>query len=583
MMRRLSFFVPFYVFLLLAGCKKDKPSNDPITYGSSFALNLFSEKAVYKPGETARFSINRNLQGDWKVRLRHLNALILEQPVSGNSVSIAMPTQDFKGYLVELVEIKEGKEIIQASIGVDVSSDWHRFPRYGFLSKFGVIRETEMEKTIEQLTRHHINGLQFYDWQYKHHQPLAVTGALPMQSWTDIANKEVVLKTVQTYIELAHDKGMKTMFYNLAFGALKDAAADGVQEEWYLFKDANRREKDKHVLPQPFFKSDIFLTDAGNTEWQNYLINQNKQVYQALDFDGYHVDALGDRGRLFNYNGEPVNQAADFSSFLTAMKNAAPAKKLVMNAVNQYGQRESIASAPVDFLYTEVWHPNETYADLATILGNNYFLSDGKPTVLAAYMNYTLSDNPGYFNTPGLLLTDAIIFALGGAHLELGEHVLSKEYFPHTNLQVRDELRIALIKYYDFMVAYENLLRDGGEWNELSVVCTNQKMTINLWPPVTGNVSLLSKKIEGRQVFHLLNFNKAIDLNWRDTYGLQRKPDLVENAILRCTVQQKVTKVWVASPDHFQCAPQELSFVQEGNELVFTLPSLLYWNMIVIE
>ncbi|WP_290797495.1 glycoside hydrolase family 66 protein [Flavihumibacter sp. UBA7668] len=582
-MVRLLFLVPFLAVYLLTSCKKDKPSNDPITYGSSFALNLFAEKAVYKPGETVRFSINRNLQGDWKVRLRHLNSLILEQPVSGNSVSIALPAQDFKGYLVELVEIKEGKEIIQASIGVDVSSDWHRFPRYGFLSKFGAIREMEMEKTMEQLTRHHINGLQFYDWQYKHHQPLAGTGALPMQSWTDIANKEVRLNTLKKYIELAHEKGMKTMFYNLAFGALEDAAADGVKEEWYLFKDANRKEKDKHVLPQPFFKSDIFLTDAGNGEWQNYLINQNKQVYQALDFDGYHVDALGDRGKLYNYNGEPVNQAEDFSSFLAAIKNAAPAKKMVMNAVNQYGQRESIALAPVDFLYTEVWHPNETYADIATILGNNYFLSDGKPTVLAAYMNYTLSDNPGYFNTPGLLLTDAVIFSLGGAHLELGEHILSKEYFPHTNLQVKDELRVALMKYYDFMVAYENLLRDGGEWNELAVVCTNQKMTINQWPPVSGNVSLLSKKVDNRQVLHLHNFNQATDLNWRDTNGQQRKPELVENAILRCMVNQKVTKVWVASPDHFQGAPQEISFVQEGNELVFTLPSLLYWNMIVIE
>lgn len=582
-MIRSIIYVPLIVTLLLSGCKKDKPVNDPVTYGNSFALNLFADKAAYNPGETARFSINRNLQGDWKIRFRHLNQLILEQPVSGTSFSWTLPAEDFKGYLVELVEIKEGKEIVQASIGVDASSDWHRFPRYGFLSKFGTIASSDMEKIINNLTRHHINGLQFYDWQYKHHQPLAGTGALPMQSWTDIANKEVRLNTVKNYIELAHEKGMKTMFYNLAFGALKDAAADGVKEEWYLFKDANRTEKDKHVLPQPFFKSDIFLTDAGNAEWQNYLINQHNQVYQALDFDGYHVDALGDRGRLYNFKGGQVNQAEDFSSFLTAMKNAAPAKKLVMNAVNQYGQRESIAAAPVDFLYTEVWHPNESFADLATILGNNYFLSDGKPTVLAAYMNYDLSDNPGYFNTPGVLLADAVIFALGGAHLELGEHLLSKEYFPHTNLQVSDELRWALMKYYDFMVAYENILRDGGEWNALPVTCTNQQMTIRQWPPVTGNVSMVSKKMEGRQILHLINFNQAAELNWRDTNGRQRKPQLVENAVLQCTVNQPVKRVWLASPDHHQGAPQEISFVQEGNELVFTLPSLLYWNMIVIE
>lgn len=582
-MVRAKFFVPFVYCLLLAACRKDGPEKDPITYGNAFSLQLLADKAAYKPGEVASFRINRQLAGNWKIRFRHLDQLILEQPVSGSTLKLPLPTPDYKGYLVELVEIAEGKELVKAAIGVDVSSDWKKFPRYGFLSKFGSIPGAEMERVMEELTRYHINGLQFYDWQYKHHQPLAGTGALPMQSWTDIANKEVRLNTLQQYIEMAHARGMKAMFYNLAFGALKDAATDGVKEEWYLFKDAERKQKDKHPLPQPFFKSDIFLTDAANREWQQYLINQNKQVYEALAFDGYHVDALGNRGALYAYDGRQVNQARDFTPFLEAMKTAAPEKRLVMNAVNQYGQGESIASAPVDFLYTEVWHPNETYADLATILANNNYLGNGKPSVLAAYMNYTLSDNPGYFNTPGVLLTDAVIFAHGGTHLELGEHLLSKEYFPHNNLQPRDDLRTALLNYYDFIVAYQNLLRDGGDWNSVNLSCTNQKMTINQWPPVSGNVSLLSKKIGNRQLLQLLNFNQATELNWRDDRGQQQKPALIENATLRCTLGQTVRKIWVASPDRLQGAPEEISFEQQGNELVFTLPSLLYWTMIVIE
>lgn len=43
---------------------------------------------------------------------------------------------------------------------------------------------------------------------------------------------------------------MKSMFYNLCFGALKDAASDGVKEEWYLFKDASHTTKDSHDLPR---------------------------------------------------------------------------------------------------------------------------------------------------------------------------------------------------------------------------------------------------------------------------------------------------------------------------------------------
>ena len=36
-------------------------------------------------------------------------------------------------------------------------------------------------------------------------------------------------------------------------------------------------------------------------------------------------------------------------------------------------------------------------------------------TVFAAYMNYNKADNRGEFNTPGILLTDAVMFALGGS------------------------------------------------------------------------------------------------------------------------------------------------------------------------
>ena len=73
------------------------------------------------------------------------------------------------------------------------------------------------------------------------------------------------------------------------------------------------------------------------------------------------------------------------------------------------------------------------------------------------------------FNTPGVLLTDAVIFALGGSHLELGDHMLCREYFPSTALQMNDVLKTAMIRYYDFMTAYQNLLRDKDTEAEISV------------------------------------------------------------------------------------------------------------------
>src|SRR5690606_18054372 len=110
------------------------------------------------------------------------------------------------------------------------------------------------------------------------------------------------------------------------------------------------------------------------------------------------------------------------------------------------------------------------YNDLATIIKqNNVLSSHQKNTVLAAYMNYNLANNKGYFNTASVLMTNAVIFAFGGSHIELGEHMLGKEYFPNNNLQMKQELKTARIKYYDFLTAYQSLLRDGGNFNTITL------------------------------------------------------------------------------------------------------------------
>lgn len=578
-------YVSYALALILMGsCKKNHPANDPVTYGASFVLSINTDKAVYKPGETVTFTLNKPMTGNLKIRYRHLQETISETAFTSTSWTWTAPAADFTGYMIDLYEVVEGKEKIQASTGVDISSSWAKFPRYGFLTEFGQLSADDIQKVMKDLGRHHINGLQFYDWQFKHHMPLAGSPAAPQSTWKNISNQDVYFSTLKRYIEAAHQQGMQAMFYNLAFGALSDAAADGVAEEWYVFKDNKHTTKDKHPLPAPFFKSDIYLTDAGNTAWQQYLAAKHNDVYKALDFDGFHIDQLGDRGSLYNYTGNAINQAATFKPFIQSAKTAAPTKKLLMNAVNQYGQQGGIADAPVDFLYTEVWAPNESFSDLANIIRNNdAYANNTKPTVLAAYMNYDRADQPGYFNTPAVLLTDAVIFAFGGAHLELGEHMLGKEFFPNNNLLMPDELKLSITRYYDFMVAYENLLRDGGAFNSPAVSCTNGKAILNNWPAVQGKVAVVGKEFANRQVLHLVNFSNANSLQWRDANATQVKPVTIENLALAITTGKTVKKAWLASPDSNSGVAVSLSFTQSGNSVSATLPSLQYWDMVVLE
>lgn len=589
-------FKPIILFALisvtLCGCSKsgnntgsgtdlEIPAN--ATTPSYSNVTITTDKAAYKPGDEVTFTANNvSLPASAKVRYKHLNTVLSEVPVTGPTWKWTTPATDYTGYMAEVYSTENGAETIYATVAIDVSSDWKKFPRYGFLSKYPQMSPEEIDNVISNLNRYHINGLQFYDWQNKHHQPLPVSGGVPAATWKDIANRDTYFSTVEKYIGSAHQYNMKAMFYNLVYGAWKNAEADGVQKEWYIFTDNTHTNRDIFALPSPF-QSSLFLLDPSNTGWQQYLEKENRKVYQFLDFDGYHMDQLGDRGARYKYDGTYLDLSKTYEPFIRAIKADEPGKDVVMNAVNQYGQ-QGIAAVSPGFLYTEVWSPFDSFSDLANLIRQNDMLSNNsEATVLAAYMNYDLANSKGYFNTPSVLMTDAVIFAFGGAHLELGEHMLGKEYFPNDNLAMRDDLKSALPDYYDFLVAYENLLRDGGTFNSVSLTSDDGKLKMADWPAYQGAVAVLGKEVSGKQVLHLINFTNSKTQNWRDNQGIQPAPVVIKDARLTCTSGEPVKKIWTASPDVIGGASRSLNFIQTGNKVSFVLPELKYWDMIVLE
>ncbi len=574
---KITSFLPVLLAIILFSCKNEPP----IVIPKAVKVEIQTDKAAYAPGDPVNFTLDKAAPASAKIRYKHLHEVIAEVAYSATSWNWTPPTDDFKGYLVEVYSLENGTEILHGSIAVDVSSDWTRFPRYGFLSKYS--GSEPIATVIGNLNRYHLNGLQFYDWHYKHHHPIAGTGTNPESSWVDIINRTIYFSTVEQYIQAAHDKNMKAMFYNLAFGATKTAESDGVQPGWFMFKDQTHTNRDFHPLPQPPFNSDIFLTNPGNPDWQQYLLAQNQEVYTALDFDGYHIDQLGDRGKLYDYNGAAINLTNGYKSFTDAMKAGNPDKYLVFNAVNQFGQG-SISQSPVNVLYTEVWGPNEGYKDLSTIIANNdFFGSNQKKTILAAYMNYDLAQNPGAFNTSSVLFADAVIFAFGGSHLELGEHMLGREYFPNDNLQMSAELTKALPVYYDFLVAYQNVLRDGGSLFSPTISSVNDQFPLKNWPPDPGKIAVAGRNMGNRQVLHFFNFLNSQSVDWRDTNGTRMAPNNLSSLNMQVSADVPVKSVWFASPDVNGGSAQTVTFTQTGNQVAFTLPSLTYWSMVVLE
>lgn len=563
---------------------------DVTSVTSDLTVNIVTDKACYKPGETVSFTADA-LPAGAKVRYRTLNNIVSEQTASGSSWTWTAPATDYTGYLVDVYRTKEnGSEVILGTIAVDVSGNWTRFPRYGFVATFDASKLVGgvIEKEMAFLSRCHINGVQFQDWHNKHHWPLGGIREQLNEVYKDIANRETYTEVVKKYISTQHALGMKSIFYNLAFGALGDAVTDGVKEEWYIFKNTGRMDKDSHDLPVGW-KSNIYLLDPANTEWQTYIAQRNDDVYANFDFDGYQIDQLGNRGDRYDYNGNKVNLPKGYASFIEAMKQKHPDKSLVMNAVSSYGASQIAGTGKVDFLYNEVWDDESDFKDLHTIIkANDQYGNHVLKTVFAAYMNYNKAGNStGEFNTPGVLLADAVMFALGGSHLELGDHMLCREYFPSTALQMNDVLRTAIIRYYDFMTAYQNLLRDKSTETETGVTlkCTDssRNLSLNTWPPQKSAITTYARNVNGRQVIHLLNFLNADNLSWRDLDGTRPEPRLVSEIPLKLNVSAKVNKIWVASPDCHAGASQELVFEQKDGTVTFVLPSLKYWTMIVLE
>ena len=118
---------------------------------------------------------------------------------------------------------------------------------------------------------------------------------------------------------------------------------------------------------------------------------------------------------------------------------------------------------------------------------------------------------------------------------------------------------------------------DGANLNSIDGI-----VSINNWPPQTGIVSVIGKTVGSKQILHLINF-KSNSLEWRDTNGTKSIPNTIENFQVSYTPTQNVNKVWFASPDLNFGNAFELDFQIDGNQILFIVPSLKYWDMIVIE
>jgi dextranase len=572
-------------------------------------VDAYPDKARYAPSETVRLVVEVEGQPHGTVQIsasiRNLDeevgrcGPVYVAPDAGKTQTVpcVVPNRDYRGYLVMVRLIDAAGDVLsERCTAIDISSDWKRFPRYGYLAHYNQSEGTDPVLWMDELNRFHINGLEFYDFQYRHDQPLAGSVAHSASSWKDIAGRTVDGSVVRELIDEAHRHNMMAMAYNASYSSYDDVftrTKDRLPLTWAIWDSPHNPRSVATAKSLELHNADgwstrrLFYMNQNDPQWQNYLFARMRDLFAVYPFDGWHVDTFGERGG-YAFDGSWVDYIDGFGSFVNKASTALH-KRILFNAVGTLGQ-ERVACSAADFVYSELWDDNETFAGILLTAEQVHYANPENAFVVAAYVHKAPEAGPvpsaRQFNPPAVLLTDAAIFAAGAAHIELGDgnRMLSSEYFPaDTRLSISPALHESLRHYYDFLTAYENYLRDGVEPSDIRVEVVNQPTN-----PfgVPNTIWTIARQKGDTTMVHLIDLLGSNDSHWRDVSMTRTEPPQLQNLQVRVSGSKKVRSVGWASPDSDGGQFHPISFRirnSGGSEWVeFTLPELKYWDTIFI-
>ncbi len=570
--------------------------------------DAFPQKARYAPSAPVQLQVE--LQGspslgeslsaavmDLGKQVGHCGPIILTAHTPASlPLPCSVPRVDFRGYLVTVeLHSATGRVLGRRETALDISSDWKRFPRYGYLAHYNQGEDADPVSWIADLNRFHIDGLLFYDFQYRHDQPLAGTVKDPASTWKDIAGREIDASVIRGFLQQAHEHNMMAMAYNASYSAYDDifTRPHPLPLQWATWSSASgprtaQTAKALNLNLPGWSTSKLFYMNQNDPGWQHYIFGQMQQLFDVYPFDGWHIDTFGEKS-AYAFDRSRVNFIAGFAPYIDHA-HAVLRKRLLFNAVNTFGQNR-IANSTADFVYSELWEDNETFASILRSAEQVHIANPRMAYVIAAYLHRReAKDGPPpaatQFNLPSVLLTDAAIFASGASHIELGDgdRMLSNEYFPSdTRLTVSPRLHDSLRHYYDFLTAYEVYLLD-------QLTPANVAVKIQGYPidalGVPDTLWSISRQHGATTIVHLINLLGSDDPHWRDISMSRSDAPQLHNLKVELQTAEDVQSVGWASPDVEGGVFHPLHFTrtQSGSQtaLTFTLPELHYWDAIIL-
>jgi len=528
-------------------------------------VDFYPKQGTFAPGETIIFlveletSVLQNIT--LRIFIRHLaeQPIIIEEQVQLTSAEQTVqmqwtPPVEPAGYSARL-EIISVHDSLYAATAFDVLSKWTDFPRYGFLTDFSASR-ADPETVFKKLTHFHINGLQFYDWQFRHDQLLA-----PTEEYIDPLGRAMSLASIRRLVDVAHRYGMASMPYLAIYAASADFWC--AHPDWALYDEAGK--------PIAFGENFLGLMNpTTGSPWSEHLLAEGTRTLQNIPFDGLHIDQYGDPKLAWDSKHNPVDLPKAFVDFIQAASDQHPDQTVLFNAVGSW-PIEALAESAVDFMYIEVWPPDVEYRHLAEIVLNAAHRSHGKPVVIAHYLQASRPANN--------LLADAVIVACGGTRIELGEdaRLLSDPYFPKHE-KISPELYSALRQLSDFAVR-------NGEWLSsytLSGVEKNSWAESELNPEfisTDNSIMTVPRCYPNSLSVQLVNFN-GLDLHqrWDEAHAA---PTPCCNVSIKIKMAERPAQIFWDCPEQTD-GPQILDFEYTDGTLTFQIPQINYIGLVAI-
>lgn len=564
---------------LLSACTSSPSETEPVAMPANIRLlSLDFEKSFFKPSESARWTVSISADAPAKVILvttitsldRQLAQTRDELDLSPGTVEIQHawqpPAESPRGYGLDIrLETPQGELINAIFSAFDVLTVWTQNPRYGFMTDFAPNR-ADGAQAIETLKRYHINGLQFYDWMYRHDTYLP-----PQDTFTDPLGRQLSLSTTRDLISLAHLNGMAAMPYTAVYAASIPFFES--HRDWALFESGG----------DPSFFGDNFLVimdPRPGSPWTLHLLDQFGQILAQTEFDGIHLDQYGAPQKGYDAQGhsyELDQPLADLIDSTAAVVEEARGREgaVIFNAVTNW-PIETVAPSKESVVYIEVWPPYTGFNDLNSLIRRAQNLGGGKPVVIAAYIHPAYETNAR--------LNDAIIFASGAGHIELGEQggYLADPYFPKYEMPSAG-LSEALVRYYEFAIRYQGVLGPSALSEQKPAGSSVAIEGVKTTPALPTDKVMVIERVTGTHAaLSLVNMVGLEHGEWEKELKSPPTP-LRDTEVKIKDVTRQAAKIWFATPDREDISLQPLDFRQDGETITLTLPSLDYWSLILIE